>query len=179
MTSPTRRTFAQVLTAVATVSGSAITMSDSASASDESLPPLDLVQHDREWLYRQLRGEYDAWHRPPGHGIYHLGTDYPVDVPTTYDAIVSRAKVLADLSHPPFREGVFDCEDAALWLRSLLVQAYPTMSVGVAFNVSGDHVYNVFVTDDDGVVEFEPQTATVVTDSDRSRYDFNNGVLLL
>lgn len=179
MTHPTRRTFTLSLAAVAAASDPHISMPNTDSSVDEPLPPLDLVDRDREWLYGRLRDAYDAWHRPPSRGIYHLATDYPASVPKTRDAVVSRAKVLADLSHPPLRDGVFDCEDAALWLRSLLVQAYPTMSVGVAFNLAGDHVYNVFVTDEDGVVEFEPQTATVVTDSDRPRYDLREGVLIL
>lgn len=137
---------------------------------------IDVEPRSSAWLDRRLQSHYDAdWRRPPERGIYWLGTDDPLLVPTDRAALLARARAYADTLRPAERR--FDCGDIALALRHRFVSATPGLAVGVAFARTANHVFNVFVVDG-AVVEFEPQTGTVVTD-ERGRWQFDEGVLLL
>jgi len=144
------------------------------------LPPLTLVEHDYNWLNGQLaeffgEGPWQGW---PGSGIYHLSSDVGARVPTSKAAIRQRADAVVELPQPDYEYNEFDCEDYAIHLYSTLTKMYPRLSVGVAFTFTGDHAFNVFVTED-GVMEYEPQGGTVVTDSDEQLYEFDRGLLFI
>jgi len=168
---------------LAAISGSAAAAPVFAQLSMPTDPPLDdinLVERGHDWIDRQLRDYYgSAWHRPPGRGIYHHRADNVWRVPDSRTALLQRAGVLSELPEPDWSEEAYDCEDFAFRLYSALTMAVPRMAVGIAFNFAGGHVYNVFVTADGEVIEYEPQDGTVVTDSGRSYYDFEHGILFL
>ena len=97
--------------------------------------------------------------------------DEPIDVVTS-DGI-SRARVAADLglvrtlaSAPqwlPYRPERFDCENFAAAFRTLVAFIGGVNTVGVVYDWSAGHAYNVIV-DSRGEVQFyEPQSDEVVT----------------
>jgi hypothetical protein len=149
-------------------------------SSDDPLDDIELVEHDHDWIDRQLRNHYGAaWHEPPLSGIFHHKSDNVWRVPDSRTALLQRAGVLTDLPEPDYGAEAYDCEDYAFRLYTALTMAYPRLSVGIAFNFSGDHVFNVFVTADGEVIEYEPQDGEVVTDSEHAYYEFENGILFL
>lgn len=169
---------------LAALGGAAMTAASSTqtamATANDPLDDIDLVEHDQDWIDRQLRDHYGArFHEPPGEGIYHHKADSVWRVPTSRTALLQRAGVLCELPQPDYETDAYDCEDFAFRLYSALTMAVPRMAVGIAFNFAGDHAYNVFVTDDGEVIEYEPQRGAVVTESEDSLYDFENGILYI
>jgi hypothetical protein len=148
--------------------------------SDESphaLPELELVEHDTDWVKRQLRRHYgDDWNDD----IYYLRSDVATRAPKQKTPVRMRADAVVDRPRPGYSADEYDCEDFAVHLYSSLTRAYPRLSVGLIWNLSGDHSYNIFLTEG-GVMEYDPQleTDSVVTNSDNEPYDFDRGVLFL
>jgi len=153
---------------------------DSTDAAPAPLPPLDLTDHDYRWVSERLREYYGAgpWQGWPGSGIYHLRSDASARVPASKAAIRQRADAVVELPHPDYEYDGYDCEDFAMHMYSTLTQMHPRLSVGVAFSFTADHVFNVFLTEE-GVVEYEPQDGTVVTDSGDPLYEFDRGLLFI
>lgn len=153
---------------------------DTHTPTDRPLEPLTLASRDRAWIDRTLQDHYGAaWRQPPTRGIFHHRTDNEWHLPTSRTAILQRAGVFVDVPQPEWGEEAYDCEDYAMHLYSALTMAHPQLSVGIAFNYAGDHVFTVFVTADGDVIEYEPQTGEVVTDSDDAYYQFEEGLLVL
>ena len=58
-----------------------------------------------------------------------------------------------------------------------MTASFQQLTTGVMFN-SGTHVYNVFITSEGDVIEFEPRNGQIVTDSTHELYNVSNGILL-
>jgi hypothetical protein len=164
----------------AAVGSAAPAQAESSTEPDRPLvAPLQSERKSIRWARDQLRSHYGpAFHEPPSRGIYLHRTDNWVGV-APRDAIVQRAEIVSDLLRPYGAEDWWDCEDQALELRHKMTAAWTGLSTGVAFN-SGTHVYNVFLTSEGDIVEFEPRVGRVVPeDVDDDAYQFDEGVLLL
>jgi hypothetical protein len=144
------------------------------------LDDLTLVEKDENWIDRELQNHYgsDRWHEPASRGIFHQNSDSVWRLPDSKRAILQRAKILSERPEPDGTTDKYDCEDYSFALYSALTMAYPRLSVGIAINLSGSHVWNVFVTSDGEVIDFEPQSGRDVSDSYRDRYDFKRGILI-
>lgn len=147
---------------------------------DCGLPSLEITSKSARWANRQLRNEYgSAWYKPPARGIYFQPTDETLGV-ASRDALVQRATVVAELAEPRYSRDGWDCEDQSLRLRQRMVELDPALNVGVMFNHSGSHAYNILLTAEGDVVEFEPQSGAVVPDHvDVPRYSPTEGICLL
>jgi len=142
-----------------------------------ALPELELVKHDTDWVDRQLSGHYgDDWNDD----IYYLRSDVVTRAPKQKTPIRMRADAVVDRPDPGYSADEYDCEDYAIHLYSSLTRMYPRLSVGICWNISGDHAYNIVLTED-GLMEYDPQLEerSVVTDNDNELYDFDQGVLFI
>jgi len=145
--------------------------------SPHALPELELVERDKDWVDRQLSMHYgNNWND----NIYYLRSDVSTRAPKHKTPIRMRADAVVDRPRPGYSADEYDCEDFAVHLYSALTRAYPRLSVGIIWNLSGGHAYNIFLTKD-GLMEYDPQLEerSVVTDSDNEPYDFDRGVLFL
>lgn len=144
------------------------------------LDDLTLVEKGENWIDRELQNHYgsDKWGNRPARGIYHQHSDSVWRLPDSKRAILQRAEVISELPGPEGATDEWDCEDFAFQLYSRLTASYPRLSVGVAIS-PGNHVWNILMTADGEVIDWEPQTGEDVSDSPRDRYDFDNGILIL
>lgn len=144
------------------------------------LDDLTLVEKGENWIDRELQNHYgsDKWGNRPARGIYHQHSDSVWRLPDSKRAILQRAEVISELPGPEGTTDEWDCEDFAFQLYSRLTASYPRLSVGVAIS-PGNHVWNILMTADGEVIDWEPQTGEDVSDSPRDRYDFDNGILIL
>jgi hypothetical protein len=173
-----RRSFIEALSA-----STAIPMDTQFTMSQDNnllLDDLNLIEKDKDWIHRELQNHYGSrqWHRRPAQGIFHQHTDTVWRLPDSRRAILQRAKILTDLPEPYVNENEYDCEDFAFRLYTALTMTYPELSVGVAINNSEGHVWNVFLTSEGEVIDFEPQLGQDVSDSNIDDYDFDNGILI-
>jgi hypothetical protein len=145
------------------------------------LDDLTLSEKDHDWVDRELQNHYSSrrWHRRPTQGIFHHKSDNTWRLPDSRRAVLQRARVFVDLPDPDYAVDEYDCEEYAFKIYLALTMAYPKLSVGIAFNFAGGHVYNLFLTAEGEVIEYEPQTGEVVTDDNSDIYDFKNGILYL
>jgi len=156
-------------------------MSNNKSKSSDKpqpLPEMNLVEREKTWVKSQLRDHYGAvfWNDD----IYYLRSDDTTRVPKNKTPVRMRADSIVDRPRPDYSANEYDCEDYVIHLYSALTRMYPRISVGVVWNLSGGHAYNIFVTEN-GIMEYDPQLEirSVVTGSDNELYDFDRGVLLL
>jgi len=175
-----RRTVMQALGAAA-VSGEVDAPEHAKSEQpDSGLPSLEITTKSTRWANRQLRNQYGAaWYKPPSRGIYFHYTDKSLGL-ASRDALVQRAQVVAELSEPRYEVDAWDCEDQSMRLRQRMVALNPRLNVGVMFNHSGDHAYNVLLTAEGDVVEFEPHTGEVSPDRlEQDKYEPTEGIMML
>jgi hypothetical protein len=174
-----RRGLLAAMGAAAIVSAGTAQAQSSSPDQDTTGLPLETERKSIGWARDQLRSHYgSSFHEPPDRGIYLHRTDNWVGV-APRDAIVQRARIVSDLLRPYGAVDAWDCEDQALELRHKMTAAWTGLSTGVAFN-SGTHVYNLFLTSEGEVVEFEPRVGRVVPENyDDPAYQFEEGVLLL
>ena len=156
-----------------------------ASQSDPAEPELKVTQRSLSWVQKRLRNHYgNRFYRRPTKGIFHHYPD------KTYDLLEKSAFVeLAQAYHPqlvPGHEERFDCDEYAMGLRWLFLTGgfgkFPaTNMVGQAHNFAGNHVYNVVMCADGSLLEWEPQTNTLASESGgpSEYYEFKNGILYL
>lgn len=161
----------------------ATTHGQTAMATDnDPLDDIKLVKHDHDWIDRQLRAHYgDGWgSAQPLDGIFWHSPD-SVDgarLPASRRPLLHRARVLCELPEPGYELDAYDCEDYALRLFIALKMAHPRLRVGVVYNFSGGHAYNLFVTGSGDVIEFEPLDGSVVTDSEHEHYQVTDGIVM-
>jgi len=141
------------------------------------LPNFKSEKKSEGWIKQQFRDEYGSdFYKPPGRGIYFHYTDNKFWV-APRDVIVPRAKVVSSTLREYEAVDKWDCEDQALELRHRMTASFQQLTTGVMFN-SGTHVYNVFITSEGDVIEFEPRNGQIVTDSTHELYNVSNGILL-
>jgi len=174
-----RRQYLGAMPGLAVIPSQLMSNHDS-EVSDESaraLPELELVERDTDWVDRQLSGHYgDDWNDH----IYYLRSDVTTRAPKHKTPVRMRADAVVDRPRPGYSADEYDCEDYALHLYSALTRMYPRLSVGIVWNLSGGHAFNIVLTED-GIMEYDPQLETdaVVTNADNELYDFDRGVLFL
>lgn len=171
-----------VLGAMAALGAAGVAGTDTASAqpatdADGTLADLAVESKRDQWLRARLREHYGAdFHKPPSRGIYYHWMDRGVRV-AQRAAIVPRAQIMCELETPRYSRDAWDCEDESLAARQRLLQAWPRLTVGVAYNHAGDHAWLVIPTSEGEIVEIEPETGAVVGDDAPARYEFTQGVL--
>jgi len=171
-----------VLGAVAALGAAGVAGADTADAqpgndADCALADLEVESKREKWLRARLHEHYGShFHKPPSRGIYYHWMDRGVRV-AQRAAIVPRVQIMCELETPRYSRDAWDCEDESLAARQRLLQAWPWLTVGVAYNHAGDHAWLVVPTSEGDIVEIEPQTGAVVGDDAPRRYDFTEGVL--
>jgi len=149
-------------------------------ASDTALDDIELREAADGWIGRQLQAHYgDVWDATsPMDGLFWHSPDTGTQLPLSQRGLLQRAEVLTNLPEPAYEVDAYDCEDYALRLFIGLKMLQPSLRVGVVYNFSGAHAYNLFVTAVGDVVEFEPITGEVVTDSEHEHYSPATGIVM-
>jgi len=157
-----------------------LTMSNNNSKPSDKpkpLPEMELIEHKKTWVKSQLRDHYgDGWNND----IYYLRSDKTTRVPKHKTPVRMRADSIVDRVRPDYSTHEYDCEDFMIHLYSAMTRMYPLISVGLAWNLSGGHSYNIFLTEN-GIMEYDPQLKrdAVVTKSENDVYQFDRGVLFI
>lgn len=113
------------------------------------------------------------------------GNEYPIDVVTSDGTLlaplaadVSIVRMLAGATEwLPYRPERFDCENFAGAFRVLAAFIAGTNTIGIVYDWSGDHAYNVIINADGEAVFYEPQDDEIV-DIGQGNYELENGLIV-
>lgn len=139
---------------------------------------LETISYSKAQVHEMLEEEFGYhFHKAPDNGIYHLFSDTEFDIPKKAENVIQFADAYCELPSPVYGDNEYDCEDYALTIYTLLTAAHPALSVGVMFSNNTDHAYNLFITEDEGIVYYEPMGCSI-PDSSADLYQTEKGVLL-
>ncbi|SFK64837.1 hypothetical protein SAMN04487950_0374 [Halogranum rubrum] len=137
------------------------------------------------WVQKRLKKYYGSrFYKQPTRGIFHHYPDQTYDL-LRKDAFLQLAQTYQPLLVSGHEER-FDCDEYATGLRWMFLTGglgeFPASNmVGIAHNFAGSHVYNVVICAEGEILEWEPQSNTLVSESGGppEYYNFKSGILYL
>lgn len=151
----------------------------SASESDRSLPALSFEKRDTSWLSQTLKEHFgeELWRKKPTEGIHFLTWDNTQYIAKSQENVRSRLD-WHQKRMPEYSANEFDCEDFTMGLRMRLIREYPKLTIGLAISYNTNHVWLVYPTIEDGVVEYEGINRRIVT-SKNGLYNIQKGFVMV
>ena len=140
-------------------------------------PSPDVKRRNREFVDESLKEEIEAYD----------GSDVPIKVyrsdgeyflPATKDDM-EEARVFNPYQYLPYRPERFDCEDYASAYAVFASFLFGTNGVGVMYDYTADHAYNVIVYSDGSIEVYEPQTGEVIDPESDEDYSLQSGLLVI
>lgn len=98
----------------------------------------------------------------------------PTSVPEMSDA-----KTFNPFDYLPYRPDIYDCENYASSYKSFAAFLWGTNTMGVVYDWSGSHAYNVIVYANGEVEFYEPQDSKVVELGSDDKYDLSSALIIL
>lgn len=141
-----------------------------------SLPSPEVATSDRGMIDDALKDAIPAYDgtNDPIHTVYADGT-YIAPVPEDVDMVEMLSSATAWL---PYRPERFDCENFAGAFRTLSAFVSGVNTVGVVYDWSGGHAYNVIVDSEGNVTFYEPQDDREVSLGESDAYSLENGLIV-
>lgn len=144
-------------------------------------PNPETQEISRKFIDDALEEKIDAYDGSavPIRTVFSDGTYY---APKNEETMIEARKFNL-FEYLPYRPAFFDCENFAMAYATLSAFLWGTNCVGIAFDWSAGHAYNIIVYADGTVELYEPQESKVVEFGDvlagsESDYKLDNGLVL-
>lgn len=92
---------------------------------------------------------------------------------------MSDAKTFNPFEYLPYRPDIYDCENYASSYKSFAAFLWGTNTMGVVYDWSGSHAYNVIVYSNGEVEFYEPQDNKTVELGSEEKYKLSNALIVL